>query len=88
MALVPGLAGIGPFLRGSKSIATLPSLLRAYLLGGFEVAPVPIDCPPMPMYMVWHLRHQADPVHRWLRQQLGMVVAPALAAAAEHMPGL
>ena len=86
VALVPGFAGIGPFLRGSQSIATLPSLLRAHLLSGFEIAPVPLDCPPMPMYMVWHLRHQADPVHRWLRQQLEMVVAPALAAAAEQMP--
>jgi DNA-binding transcriptional LysR family regulator len=83
---VPGFAGIGPFLRGSASIATLPSLLRAHLLRGFDIAPVPIDCPSMPMYMVWHLRHHADPVHRWLRQQLEMVVAPSLAAAAEHMP--
>jgi len=32
--------------------------------------------------MVWHLRHHADPLHRWLRQQLEMVVAPSLAAAA------
>jgi DNA-binding transcriptional LysR family regulator len=86
VAQVPGFSGIGPFLRGSASIATLPGLLRAHLLRGFDIAPVPIDCPPMPMYMVWHLRHHADPVHRWLRQQLEMVVAPALAAAAEHMP--
>jgi DNA-binding transcriptional LysR family regulator len=86
VAQVPGFAGIGPFLRGSTSIATLPGLLRAHLLRGFDTAPVPVDCPPMPMYMVWHLRHQADPVHRWLRQQLEMVVAPALAAAVEHMP--
>jgi DNA-binding transcriptional LysR family regulator len=86
VAQVPGFSGIGPFLRGSTSIATLPSLLRAHQLRGFAIAPVPIDCPPMPMYMVWHLRHHVDPVHRWLRQQLEMVVAPALAAAAEHMP--
>ena len=83
---VPGFGGIGPFLRGSPLIATLPSLLRAHMLRGFDIAPVPVDCPPMPMYMVWHLRHQADPMHRWLRQQLEIVVAPALAAAAEHMP--
>jgi DNA-binding transcriptional LysR family regulator len=80
---VPGFAGIGPFLRGSPSIATLPSLLRAHMLRGFAIAPVPIDCPPMPMYMVWHLRHHADPVHRWLRQQLESLVTPALAAATE-----
>ena len=32
----------------------------------------------MPMYMVWHLRHQHDPVHRWLRQELEAVVAGVL----------
>jgi DNA-binding transcriptional LysR family regulator len=86
VAQVPGFAGVGPFLRGSTTIATLPSLLRAHLLRGFDTAPVPIDCPPMPMFMVWHLRHHADPAHRWLRQQLEDIVAPSLAAAAEHMP--
>ena len=86
VAEVPGFAGIGPFLRGSTMIATLPSLLRAHMLRDFAVAPVPVACPPMPMFMVWHLRHQTDPMHRWLRQQLEIVVAPSLAAAAEHMP--
>ena len=86
VAQVPGFAGIGPFLRGSTLIATLPGLLRAHLLSGFGSAPVPLPCPPLPMYLVWHRRHHADPVQRWLRQQLEAVVAPALAAAAEHMP--
>jgi DNA-binding transcriptional LysR family regulator len=83
---VPGFSGIEPFLRGSRLIATLPSLLRAHMLRGLAAAPVPVECPDMPMYMVWHLRHQDDPMHRWLRQQLAIVVAPSLAAAAEHMP--
>jgi DNA-binding transcriptional LysR family regulator len=78
---VPGFAGIGPFLRGSRLIATLPSLSRAHMLRGFDSAAVPVECPDMPMYMVWHLRHHADPAHRWLRQQLELIVAPSLAAA-------
>ncbi|MBI5264929.1 MAG: LysR family transcriptional regulator, partial [Bradyrhizobium sp.] len=86
VAQVPGFAGIGPFLHGSTMIATLPSLLRAHMLRGFAVVPVPVECPPMPMYMVWHLRHQADPMHQWLRQQLESLVGPALASAAAHMP--
>ena len=49
------------FLRGSRFLATLPGLLRANLLRGFAVAEPPFACPPMPMYTVWHLRHQADP---------------------------
>lgn len=86
VAQVPGFGGIGPLLRGTPLVATLPSLLRANLLRGFDTAPVPVRCPAMPMYMVWHLRHHADPAHRWLRRQLEAVVAPSLAAAAEHMP--
>jgi DNA-binding transcriptional LysR family regulator len=86
VAEVPGFAGLPPFLRGSTLIATLPSLLRAHLLQGFAIAPVPVTCPSMPMYMVWHLRHQEDPAHRWLRQNLEMVVAPSLAAATATTP--
>lgn len=85
-AWVPGFAGIGPLLRGTPMVATLPSLLRANLLRGFGFAPVPVKCPAMPMYMVWHLRHHADPAHRWLRRQLETIVAPSLAAADEPLP--
>jgi DNA-binding transcriptional LysR family regulator len=80
-ATVPGFAGIGAFLRGSAFLATLPGLLRANLLRGFAVAEPPFTCPAMPMYAVWHLRHQADPMHQWLRGELQRIVAPALAAA-------
>jgi DNA-binding transcriptional LysR family regulator len=78
---VPGFSGIGPFLRGSPLLATLPGLLRASLLRDFDTAPPPFECPPMPMYMLWHLRHQTDPMHQWLRDELLSIVAPALAAA-------
>ena len=67
---VPGFSGIAPFLRGTELIATLPSLLQRNQLAGFATAPVPVPCPTMPMYMVWHLRHQEDPLHRWLRDEL------------------
>lgn len=86
VAQLPSFAGIGPFLLGGDSIATLPSLLRAHLLRDLDMAPVPLACPSMPMYMVWHLRHQADPIHRWLREQLERVVEPALAAATIATP--
>ena len=88
VAEVPGFAGLPPFLRGGPLIATLPSLSRAHLLQGLAIAPVPVECPAMATYMVWHLRHQEDPVHRWLRQNLEMVVAPSLAAAAATTPDL
>lgn len=78
---VAGFSGVAPFLRGSAYLATLPGLLRASLLRGFATAAPPMPTPPMPMFMVWHQRHQADAMHRWLRDELLAIVAPALAAA-------
>jgi DNA-binding transcriptional LysR family regulator len=81
VATVAGFSGVAPFLRGSNFLATLPGLLRASLLRGFATFEPPLPCPPMPMFMVWHQRHQADAMHKWLREELLAIVAPALAAA-------
>jgi DNA-binding transcriptional LysR family regulator len=70
---VPGFSGIGPFLRGTDLLATLPGLLQRHVLQGLATAPVPVACPTMPMYMVWHLRHHEDPLHLWLRAELEAV---------------
>ena len=75
---VPGFAGLGPFLRNSQRIATLPGLLGKVLLSDLASVEAPLPCPGMPMYMVWHLRHQHDPMHRWLRAELEKVVAQVL----------
>lgn len=78
VATVPGMANLAALLRGGPWLATAPSLLARGALHGLAAAPVPLKTPPMPMYMVWHQRHQADPVHRWLRAHLEAVVGPAL----------
>ena len=82
VATVPGFAGLPALLRGSTALATAPSLLRRELMRGFAIAEVPTATPELPMYLVWHLRHQDDPVHRWLRGQVDAVVTEALAANA------
>ncbi len=79
--MVPGFAGLAPFIRGSTLLATVPGMLQSHLLSGLASAKVPVPCPAMPMYMVWHMRHQQDPAHRWLRSELEAVVAPAVASA-------
>jgi DNA-binding transcriptional LysR family regulator len=79
VATVPNSAGVAALLKGSDMLATLPSLLRVHLLRDLALADVPVPCPPMPMYLVWHLRHQADPLQAWLRQQIGALVPAALA---------
>ncbi|MBP6337649.1 MAG: LysR family transcriptional regulator [Vitreoscilla sp.] len=83
VATVPGMAGLGAMLRGGPWLATAPSLLGQGALRGLATAQVPLDLPAMPMYMVWHRRHQADPVQRWLRDALeAQVAALGLAATA------
>ena len=75
VATVPGFAGLASFVRGSDLLATAPLRLQSHLLRGLATAKLPINCPPMPMYMVWHARHHHDPAHRWLRGELDAVVA-------------
>lgn len=81
--MVPGFAGLPAFLRGTDLLATAPGMLQASTLRDLQHSAVPVPCPPLPMYMVWHARHQHDPAHVWMRSQLDAVVAqlniPALA---------
>lgn len=73
---VPGFAGLPSFILGTPLLATVPGLLHQHLMRGLAHAKVPVPCPEMPMYMIWHLRHQQDPAHQWLRQQLEAVARP------------
>lgn len=75
---VPSFAGLPGFIRGSQLLATAPGLLHAHLLRDLANAPVPLPCPTMPMYMIWHMRYQLDPAHRWLRGELEAVVPTIL----------
>ncbi|MBS0442549.1 MAG: LysR family transcriptional regulator [Proteobacteria bacterium] len=79
VATVPAYAGIAALLRGSQRLATGPALLARGVLHEFASAPVPVATPAMPMYMVWHLRRQHDPAHRWLREAVEAIVGEALA---------
>lgn len=75
VATVPGFAGIAALVRGGPWLATMPELLGRGVLRGLACTPVPMDTPPMPMYLVWHRRHLTDPAHQWLRAELEAVAA-------------
>ncbi|RFO97437.1 LysR family transcriptional regulator [Rhodoferax lacus] len=76
--LVQGFSGLAPFLQGSALLATAPGLLQSRIPQGLASAAVPVPCPKLPMFMVWHLRHQQDAAHRWLRQELEALVPAVL----------
>jgi DNA-binding transcriptional LysR family regulator len=87
VATVPGMAALAALVRGGPWLATAPSLLARGALQGLADAPVPLPTPELPMYAVWHQRHQADPVHRWLRQHLlATVAAVGLAPGEADVP--
>lgn len=68
--MVPGFAGLPAFMHGTDLLATVPGLLQTTLLRGLASVEPPMPCPPLPMYLIWHARHQHDAAHRWLREQL------------------
>lgn len=80
---VSSFAGVATFLRGSDLLASLPGLLHRGLMAGFAKATLPFKYPELPMYMVWHQRHQTDPAHRWLRGQLETVTQEILSGLPE-----
>lgn len=75
--MVPGFGALPAFLRGSPLLATAPSLLAGRFMAGFGRCEVPVPCPALPMYLIWHRRHQDDAAHRWLRELLASNSPPA-----------
>jgi DNA-binding transcriptional LysR family regulator len=76
--MVPGFGALPAFLRGSPLLATAPALLAERFMAGFGTCEVPTPCPALPMYLIWHRRHQDDAAHRWLRELVASNT-PALA---------
>jgi DNA-binding transcriptional LysR family regulator len=35
---------------------------------GLQVLPIPLELPPVPIYMIWHETRRHDTAHRWLRE--------------------
>jgi len=57
------------FVHDSDLVVTLPELaVRTVAAGhGLTVLPLPIDLPPVPLYLSWHQRYDNDRAHIWLR---------------------
>lgn len=84
--MVPGFSGLPAFIQGSDLLATAPSLLWHGAMRDLAHADVPVPCPTMPMYMIWHRQHQTEASHRWLREQV-LALAPAVLPSAPASPG-
>jgi DNA-binding transcriptional LysR family regulator len=68
----------GRVVARSDLLAVLPeSFLEATgYLHELAIRDLPFVLPPVHVEMVWHLRHDADPAHRWLREQVTAAARP------------
>ena len=57
------------FVHSSDLVVTLPEIAvrTAAADHGLTVLPLPIDLPPVPLYLSWHQRYDNDRAHIWLR---------------------
>ncbi|MDQ5768520.1 LysR family transcriptional regulator [Thiothrix subterranea] len=72
---VPNFSDMASFMRGSDLLAIAPGMLRMGALSGFSSSIPPFNLPSVFMFMLWHKRHQGDPAHQWVRNQLEAAVS-------------
>ncbi len=71
---VPSFAVARAVVARSDAMLTAPNSLRRLVDDDAVVAlPPPLDLPGHGIAMTWHARFQADPAHRWLREQVAAV---------------
>ncbi|WP_372964270.1 LysR family transcriptional regulator [Marinobacter sp.] len=73
--MVPNFSGLPAFLRGTTMLASAPERMSNQLMRDFAYAPLPFEYNPFTLLMLWHRRHQTDPAHRWVRNQVNSVAA-------------
>jgi DNA-binding transcriptional LysR family regulator len=68
-AVVGHLAAVPPLLLTSDFLCTLPERLALIVAKPFGLAikATPLEIPPIPVYMLWHNRHDRQPASLWLR---------------------
>ena len=74
---LPHFNAIPSFVKGSDLISTDTELDEATgPLAELDcVAPLPFECEPVSIYMVWHQRSANDPAHKWLRARIEDIAA-------------
>jgi DNA-binding transcriptional LysR family regulator len=76
--MVAGFASVPAFLRGSHLLAAAPGLMARGQLRGFASVAMPLACPSLPMYLIWHRRQHDDPAQRWLRTEVESLIPTAV----------
>ncbi len=77
--VVDNVAGVPAFMRGTGLLAILPSLLVTGLMRDFAWCHPPFKLDSLPIFQVWHRRHDEDAAHRWLRAKLAATAEEVMA---------
>lgn len=72
---VPQFALAPWVLAQTDLVLTLPARIARAAGEGFRTFPPPVELPGFPFFAIWNERTQADPAHRWVRQQLFSAVS-------------
>lgn len=75
--VVPSFQAALAMVMSSDFIAALPEPFVRWSphASRLRVFALPVTTPPISVAMSWHPRHDADPVHRWLREQVRQTTA-------------
>lgn len=69
MLRIPNYFALPEVIGTSDLLATVPSRIGRHLgsRASLEIHPVPFPAPVFDVHMYWHMRHDDDPAHTWLR---------------------
>jgi DNA-binding transcriptional LysR family regulator len=69
MLRIPNYFALPEVIGSSDLLATVPSRIGRHLgsRASLEIHPVPFPAPVFDVQMYWHMRHDDDPAHTWLR---------------------
>jgi DNA-binding transcriptional LysR family regulator len=79
--IVDGFAGALALARETELVASVPEHHTGRLRAGMHTFELPLPLPAFTVSLMWHPRMHADAAHRWLRECVLDVCAPAAAAA-------
>lgn len=69
---VPHFLSMPLIVKGTDFVCTLPRRMANVYAEHFRlrVLKTPVDCPPIPIYLVWHQSLEAEAGHTWLRDAI------------------
>lgn len=87
MLTLPNFQGIALAVAHGRLIAAVPVEFANAVAKdlGLAIYRPPLDVPPPEMRMYWHKRHDRNPAHRWLREQVLQATGALVSQLADHV---